>query len=293
MRYFISENKNPLNYVSSGSVFRRRDFILQKRNIDTFVIVICIKGPVYITQDEYRYTLNENQYLILFAGHEHLGFKKSETPVSYYWCHFRAERDEYRIVNRSELFMIFNPSMENHFSQFYMLSEYGELSDNGRAVQIFRQLLDIGRGDHYSDQLPNYALSLLAMEISHEYIEKNFSSFTNKKINPHIERVIEWIRVNYNMPLTLETVAKNFTYNRAYLTVAFHKYTGVPLMKYITMVRIGIAKKMLLQSSDGIKQIAYKAGFEDEKVFMKRFKQLEGSTPTKYRNAFSRTKMVK
>jgi YesN/AraC family two-component response regulator len=95
------------------------------------------------------------------------------------------------------------------------------------------------------------------------------------------------------MPLTLEKIANNFNYNRAYLTVAFHKYTGVPLMKYITMVRIEIAKKLLLLSLDGVKQIAYKTGFEDEKVFMRRFKQLEGSTPTKYRNAFSRTKMVK
>jgi YesN/AraC family two-component response regulator len=91
----------------------------------------------------------------------------------------------------------------------------------------------------------------------------------------------------------MEEIAKRFSYNPDYLSTAFRKYTGYPLMKYITMVRISNAKKMLLNSGDGIKEIAYKVGFDDEKAFMKRFKQLEDITPTTYRNAFNRIKIVK
>jgi AraC-like DNA-binding protein len=293
MRYFVSENKNPLTYVSSGNLLHKKGFLHPKRNIDTFVIVICIKGTVYFMQDGHEYTLNENQYLILFAGHDHQGFKACEAPVSYYWCHFSVEETAYRIVNKKELLPLFSPSGEHRFSQYYVLPEYGNLADNGRAIQIFRQLLDIARGNHYSGQLPNYALSLLAMEISNEFIEQNFSSFTDKEINPNMEKVIEWIRVNYNLHVTLEKMARTFNYSHTYLTVAFHKYSGISLMKYITKVRIENAKKSLLQTSEGINEIAWKTGFSDEKVFMKRFKQLEGMTPTKYRNAFSRTKVVK
>jgi YesN/AraC family two-component response regulator len=64
-------------------------------------------------------------------------------------------------------------------------------------------------------------------------------------------------------------------------------------MKYIAMIRISNAKTMLLNTNGGIKEIAYKVGFDDEKAFMKRFKQLEGVSPTTYRNAFSRVKIVK
>ncbi|MDR1972710.1 MAG: AraC family transcriptional regulator [Treponema sp.] len=108
-----------------------------------------------------------------------------------------------------------------------------------------------------------------------------------------MEKIIEWIRVNYNLKMGMEKIAKIFFYNPDYLSTAFRKYTGYPLMKYITMVRISNAKKMLLNTSEGIKEIAYKVGFDDEKVFMKRFKQLEGISPTTYRNAFSRTKIVR
>jgi YesN/AraC family two-component response regulator len=168
----------------------------------------------------------------------------------------------------------------------------GNISSNGRAVLIFRQLLDLARNDHYSDMLPNYALSLLAMEISQEFIEYHFQK-NIKQSNPRMEKIIEWIRINYNRRFTLEVIAKRFLYNPVYISTAFKKYTGLPLMKYVNNVRISNAKRLLLESSDGIKEIAWEVGFEDEKVFLKRFKRQENITPTTYRNAFNRTKIVK
>ncbi|GHV70314.1 hypothetical protein AGMMS49928_17630 [Spirochaetia bacterium] len=73
---------------------------------------------------------------------------------------------------------------------------------------------------------------------------------------------------------------------------AFRRYTGIPLMRYISIVRISNAKKLLLGTTAGIKEIAWQVGFEDEKTFMKRFKQLEDITPSTYRNAFNRAKIV-
>jgi len=85
----------------------------------------------------------------------------------------------------------------------------------------------------------------------------------------------------------------NISYNADYLSTAFRRYTGIPLMKYITKERISNAKNQLLNTTDGIKEIAWRVGFEDEKTFMKRFKQLEDITPTTYRNAFNRSKIVR
>jgi AraC-like DNA-binding protein len=248
---------------------------------------------MYIRQDNYKYTIRENQYLILLADHEHEGLKPSGGPLSYYWCHFRAKNDDYRIAGQGELPSVFDPTAGEHFSQYYVLPEYGDISGNGRAILIFRQLLDIARSENYSENLPNYALSLLAMEISQEYIEKNLRSIANKEINPGMEKVIEWVRINYGKEdLTLEIIAKIFRYNPDYLSTAFRVYMGIPLMKYITRVKIDNAKKLLLQTRDSVKEIAYKVGFNDEKTFMKRFKQYEDITPTKYRNAFSRAKLI-
>jgi transcriptional regulator GlxA family with amidase domain len=139
--------------------------------------------------------------------------------------------------------------------------------------------------------LPNYALSLLVMEISQEFIESHFQR-NNKDFNPKMLKIIEWIRINYNRHFKIEEIAKIFGYNGDYLSTAFRRYTGIPLMRYINMVRISNAKKLLLSTAAGIKEIAWQTGFEDEKTFMKRFKQLEDITPSTYRNAFNRIKIV-
>jgi YesN/AraC family two-component response regulator len=300
MKYLICENEKPLIHVSSGQLLNEGRFKHPRRNLDTWVIIICIKGTLYIAQDDRQYTLTENQYIILFAGYEHFGFKESEEELSYYWCHFRISEDKYSIMKNDELIHVFDTKTVvldtsqtgNDISRYCILPEYGDISANGRATLIFRQLLDLARNDHYSDMLPNYALSLLAMEISQEFIESYFQ--TNiKQTNPKMEKITEWIRVNYSRRFTLDMIAKRFLYNPEYLSTAFKRYTGVPLMKYVNKVRISNAKRLLLESSGCIKEIAWEVGFENEKTFLKRFKQQENITPSTYRNAFSRTKIVK
>ncbi|MDR0585034.1 MAG: AraC family ligand binding domain-containing protein, partial [Treponema sp.] len=160
MQYLICENEKPLIHVSSGQLLNEENFKHPRRNLDTWVIIICIKGKLYIAQDNRYYTLTENQYLILFSGHEHFGFKECEKDLSYYWCHFRiSENVKYKIMKNDELTQVFDTKDNvldtfptgNHISRYCILPEFGDISANGRATLIFRQLLDLARNDHYSD----------------------------------------------------------------------------------------------------------------------------------------------
>jgi AraC-like DNA-binding protein len=296
MRYFISPNKNPLVYESVGELFEARNFIHQRRTIDTFVIIFCVKGILYISQDERHYTLKENEYIVLFAGHEHYGFKNSESEVTYYWCHFSVKRKDYRILEKPGLDLFLNKPGYGRpvYEHYYILPETGKLFlTNTRVFQFFRQLLDISRRNPYSPLFTNYSLSLLAMEVSQEYIQKEIIAEKNKKLNPRMENIIEWVRINHPKNISLSRMAKLFKYNHDYLSTSFKKYTGLPLMKYINMIRLEAAKNKLINTSDSIKEIAFATGFKDEKNFYKRFKQMEKISPGKYRNVFSKTKLVK
>ncbi|MDR2901084.1 MAG: AraC family transcriptional regulator [Treponema sp.] len=302
MKVFLSDSKYPLVHISSGKLETDKSFIHQKRNLDTFVFIVCLRGTLFIGQDKHEYVLKENQYILLFTGYDHFGYK--ESPVSYFWCHFKVTDNKYHIIRNEELSHFLNISPpdkagaerkiinDEHFSQYYIIPEHGDLSANGRTILIFRQLLDVARKNCFSSRLPNYALSLLAMEISQEFLE-SYMHKNKKGLNPKMERIIEWIRINFTRHLNIEKIAKIFHYNPDYLSTIFRKYTGVPLMKYICMIRISHAKKLLIDTNYGIKEIAFQCGFDDEKAFMKRFKQIEDITPTTYRNAFPRTKMVK
>jgi AraC-like DNA-binding protein len=286
MRYFIASNTKPLIHVSSGQLIKDNNFILQRRCLDTFIIVICTQGTLYIAQDDYRYILKKNQYLVLFAGHEHRGYRKSEGKTAYYWCHFSPGGGKGRVIDRPGLLKIIHP-------RYYILPEYGDIADNGKTIFIFRQLLDYARSKCYSENLPNYALSLLAMEISQEFIDRFIVQMAKDEINPHIERVVEWVRINYNRNYTLKKIASIFNYNPNYLSNAFRNYKQIPLMKYIAIAKINKAKELLVGTTFTIKEIAWQVGFSDEKTFMKRFKLIENLSPTHFRNAYSRVKLVR
>ncbi|MDR1287438.1 MAG: AraC family ligand binding domain-containing protein, partial [Treponema sp.] len=108
MRYLVSDNGSSLVHVSSGQLLNRKNFIHKRRNLDTFVIIVCLKGTLYIAQDERRRALSENQFIVLFTGHEHYGYRKCGGALSYYWCHFKIPSGKFRIIEDNELAKLFD-----------------------------------------------------------------------------------------------------------------------------------------------------------------------------------------
>lgn len=298
MFYLVSDNKYPLNHCSSGKLINSENFIHSKRNIDTFVILIGCEGTLYIAQDDKKYELTPNKFVILFPSHTHYGYKKSEGNLSYYWCHFQIPSSKYKLLNAEQInnyiLDLKNNRKDSDASDVYILPEYGSISSAARTSLIFHQLLDLSNKKCYSKYLTNYALSLLAMEISQDFIDNIISQnekYTN--INYNIIEIINWIDINYNSNISIKKIAGMFNYNPDYLSLAFKKFTGLSLLKYINKTKISASKQLLLNSSFSVKEIAKQVGFNDDKHFMKLFKSFEDVTPTQYRNAYFRKRLNK
>jgi len=295
MRCLIADNAVPLRFASAGEVLSAEHFVHKRRTLDTHVLIVCVGGVLRIAQDGHSHALRENDYITLFAGHEHYGYMECDEPVTYYWCHFTAgDASNGAIVDKNAFDASGGgergserESERESDAKHYVLPETGKISKSNRVCLLFRQLLDISR-DAYSPRFRDYALSTLAMEISQEYLR----SGPRAKVNPRLEQVIEWLRVNYPAELDLAAIAGRFGYNPDYLSTNFRRYKGTPLMKYITGLRIAEAKKLLVNTQTGVKEIAYAVGFGDEKNFFKRFKQYEGLSPAQYRTAFTKAKLV-
>jgi len=151
---------------------------------------------------------------------------------------------------------------------------------------LYRQLLDIVKGRSYSAYFANYALSLLAMEISTVFVN-SYDGGKQLHMNfRHIAEIMEWIRINHDYEVNVMRVAEEFNYNPDYLSSIFKKHVGCSLLKYINKTRIDMAKKLLISSHDSRQVIAEKAGFKDDKYFLKVFKRMEGVTPSQYKKAF-------
>jgi AraC-like DNA-binding protein len=64
---------------------------------------------------------------------------------------------------------------------------------------------------------------------------------------------------------------------------AFKHVTGMTCTDYIALERIRVAKRLLTRHDLLIKEVAFKVGFENANYFSRRFREMEGRTPSSYR----------
>jgi len=290
MRYFVSPCSKPLLLAGCGNLVNHDNFLHAQRIIpNEFLLILCYKGVLYIEQNGKPYEIGPNQYILLFPGMEHKGFRPSDGEVAYYWCHFTVWDDNYKIVNEDEISKqlkhITVNSEEHH--DYYIIPEVGRLIHGERSMLYFKQLLDAAKKKIYTGYTVHYALSLLCLEITTSFVMDN--SLENISTTyKQVVIIMDWIRTHKTETLSVSFVASTFNYHPGYLSSVFKKYTGDSLLNFINRTKIDAAKELLLSSSDSINKIAGMVGFADDKYFMCVFKRLEGTTPSKYRNAFYR-----
>ena len=93
-----------------------------------------------------------------------------------------------------------------------------------------------------------------------------------------------FIRLNYQQPLTLNSVASHFHFNPSYLSFLFSK-GGRSFLSCINDVRLEKGAALLQKTNNTISAIASRTGFHNEKTFYKAFRSKYGCTPTQYRQA--------
>jgi two-component system response regulator YesN len=100
-----------------------------------------------------------------------------------------------------------------------------------------------------------------------------------------LDGIIEYIKHNYHEDIKLKILAPKFGYNSSYLGKIFAKKMEISFNDYLHKVRIDEAKRLLLQSTYKIYEIATLLGYKNVDYFHLRFKQFEQTTPNDYRSS--------
>ena len=95
--------------------------------------------------------------------------------------------------------------------------------------------------------------------------------------------VLEYINSHYTEEITAKNISHKFGYEETYFCRRFKEATGITTMKYIRILRLELAQKLLRSSRDDIRSIAWQCGFSDICYFSNCFKRHFGLTPTEYR----------
>lgn len=130
-----------------------------------------------------------------------------------------------------------------------------------------------------------YAICTWWSLLSQEYFQRQGIC---EKLPAAVVSAREWIKNHYYQPFDVAELAEAVGYQADYLSSLFKRSTGSSIVRYTNQIRIKTAKTLLSNYSVSIKEAAFYCGFSDEKYFMRVFRQMEGITPSQYKNSFDR-----
>ena len=97
------------------------------------------------------------------------------------------------------------------------------------------------------------------------------------------ESVRNYLDRHYSSPVTRESVAEAFGMNPSYLSQLFSRFERKRFQDYLGEQRISHAKFLLAGTKLTIKEIAELCGFGNDVYFIRRFRELCGISPGRYR----------
>jgi len=99
-----------------------------------------------------------------------------------------------------------------------------------------------------------------------------------------LRRVAEFIEENLEHDLTLAEIAEIAELSPFHFARSFKQATGSTPIQYLTLRRIDLAKRLLVESALPIVEIGLRAGFKNQSHFTTLFRKITAMTPKAYRN---------
>lgn len=106
-----------------------------------------------------------------------------------------------------------------------------------------------------------------------------------------MRNILAYIHINYNKNIDPDTIAKDFDISLSHLFREFKANTGISPKKYIDEYRLQRAVEQLLNSDDGIVEIAFNNGFTNVNSFYKMFHKKYGITPKSYKIQYQKIEL--
>lgn len=164
--------------------------------------------------------------------------------------------------------------------QLWPLVEKNKLDDGEKEIDLLIHYTSI---NDFLGRLKKLCYNIIAVIESQN---KN----QQKKV---YENILSYIDINYkDQNLSLKGIASRFDMTDSYLSRFFRNNSGVNFIDYITKKRMDEACRLLYETDLLVKDVMEKVGYIDLASFSRKFKQVYGISPGKYRSEKRKKKNV-
>ena len=103
-------------------------------------------------------------------------------------------------------------------------------------------------------------------------------AFPDSKLH-RVRRAIDWIKRNFDQPMSIETLAREVRLSRSGLHKHFQEVTGFSPLQYQKRIRLQEARRLLLSQSKDVATASHGVGYESPTQFNREYKRLFGDAP--------------
>jgi AraC-like DNA-binding protein len=156
---------------------------------------------------------------------------------------------------------------------------------NKKVTVMMSELLKLGGVESIIKLLE--ILNILAY--SDEYLSLSNSSFIHsykESDQNRMNKVYEHVMKNFKNNISLNEVAAIANMTPSSFSRYFKVRANKSFSNFVSEIRTGHARKLLLEDQLNISQICYECGFKTLSNFNKQFKEITGNTPLKYKKEY-------
>jgi YesN/AraC family two-component response regulator len=157
-------------------------------------------------------------------------------------------------------------------------------SQTKEILRLFHQMENLKNDAGYEILKLNYLVEILVL-INIVFTDVNRSDSVSTMPDLLIS-LMDYIDMNLDKDLTLESLSKKFYVDRFYMGRIFKKNIGSNIHEYILFKRISKAKEFLSEGYN-VTDTCERCGFNDYSNFLKMFKRTVGISPGKYKGNLS------
>ncbi|MFD0671114.1 AraC family transcriptional regulator [Cohnella sp. GCM10027633] len=136
---------------------------------------------------------------------------------------------------------------------------------------------------HKAREMKLTGLLYLMLSLLVEHGPEQLSTRKQYGSEVYVDKVIDFVEMNYAMKITVEDIANFIGLNRSYLCSLFKQRMNESIQEYLIRYRINKACEMMGNVQLTIGDISRSVGYNDPLLFSKIFKKQKGVSPNNYR----------
>lgn len=254
-----SEKNRPIRVEMIGITHMDKDYFIERKHNDYFVLEYVKSGKGYIQCDGKDYKVEKDCVYLLQPGMGHKYGADKHDPYEKIWINFFSSifADIVVAYGHSGRVVFPNSGCEKYFEELLAVAEQN--SDN---EQTYIRVSEI--------------LFKIILTLSERVEHKQETSYVANLVKEALDNAIY-------RKVTIEEIAKEINFSKSQMTREFRKYYGVTPYKYLLDRKIVIAKQLLTSTGMRVQEISEALGFVDAYYFSDIFKTKTGHSPMAFR----------